>query len=280
MRLLVIILTLLSLNASAQFGQGMFFSSRKAGVTAPVDADATAFIARVETAGGTLTQSQKDAIHTFAAALKTNNLYTIPREMWLFVGGVAASNALGFKNVNNGSFSGTITHSTTGFTNSANGYFNTLVNPSTMLTIDNTHLAFYSRTAAALANADMGAQATTAKSMQIKARLTNNTFNVTSYSAALSGTSADGSGFFLLSKPSNTELSFYRNGTLLGQSTAVTSGTLPTAQILLGALNNGGTPALFNVRDYAFASIGAGFTQVQSGIYSTLVTNLMTGLGR
>ena len=86
------------------------------GTQAGGDADATAYINAVITAGGSLSVGEETAIDTFYTGLKSDGIYSKLFQMYTFMGSTASSNAINGINpgTNDLLFSGTWQHSISG----------------------------------------------------------------------------------------------------------------------------------------------------------------------
>ena len=80
------------------------------------DADATAYINAVVTAGGSFSGVEETAINTFYVNLKSDGIYSKLIQMYTFMGGTSSSNAINLINPGTAdlTFNGTWTHNTTG----------------------------------------------------------------------------------------------------------------------------------------------------------------------
>jgi hypothetical protein len=88
------------------------------------DADATAYISAIATAGATVTAAQRDYINDFIRAEKIASRWDLVKRLYLPIWGVAAANAICLRSLTSGTFVGGITH-TAGYvtTNATTGHF-------------------------------------------------------------------------------------------------------------------------------------------------------------
>jgi hypothetical protein len=150
------------------------------------------------------------------------------------------------------------------------GYGNTYFNPA-MQVMDpaSCHLSVYSMDdhPGGYDNADIGAyDHNTASGFYLSTRTqwpdsTGKPFaQISSYT--MQGTQVNGAGYFLMTKTSATNASFYRNGSVISTDTAAISGNLPNLDLFLCNQNfpYGGEPYNigFSQRGLSFATIGAG----------------------
>ena len=94
------------------------------------DADATAYISAIRTAGASVTAAQRDYINDFIRAEKIAARWDSIKRFYLPIWGVAAANAICLRSLTSGTFVGGITH-TAGYvtTNATTGHFLSDVSP-------------------------------------------------------------------------------------------------------------------------------------------------------
>ena len=246
------------------------------------DADAQAFFDRVTTAGGTLTTTEKNATNQLVLDMKSAGIWTSMKAVYPMVGASAAACA---QNLKSSSFTGTFTSgwtfASTGVTpNGTSAYMNTALTPSTSLTLNSTHLSYYSRTNTG-SGSDIGsADALYVNLNFINAKYTNGNYycHINSTTAAISGTIANSQGYFIGSRTSSTLSKLYRNSSVLSTSSGVSTG-LSSAVAYVGAVNFIGVQE-FSLRECAFASIGDGLTDTQASNFYTAVQAFQTTLSR
>lgn len=282
-KLILIISLLLSLNSIGQTPMRMLI---KHATAAGYDADAQAYIDRVETAlGSGLTTPEKDAINTFAVGLKNNSLWTKIYDAGLFIGGTTSTHAETLKGVNDITWNGTVTHSSTGSVgNGTNGYGNTNINASTALTLNNSHVAFYSRTNNNTGVGDIGAQSATNSRIFIFPRSATNYIsdhNSNSAGVRVTAANSESTGFYISTRVSSTDHRGFKNGSQLGStSTTANNGTFPSLDLTIMGVNNGGTVSVFSTREMCFWSVGEGLSSAECSTYNTLVEALQDALSR
>jgi len=250
-----------------------------------LDSNAATFLS---TAGIT-DQAIVQAINNLVKDLKTTGLWSNFIAIYPFVGGTAVTNKYNLVNPAqyNITFNGTWVHASTGSTpNGTNCWGDTGINASTVLTQNNAHLSFYSRTNAAAANrCSIGAIVGTAApmiGMYLKSasgfgdvRNANNTGTQTAFY-----TNTDSRGFYINSKTSSAigGLVIYKNGTSQASNTAaITVNNYPNANITIGSFSS---TYSFDNKECAFASVGLGFTSTQASTFNTIMTNFQTAQAR
>ena len=251
------------------------------------DSDAQAFFDRVSAAGGSLSATEKAAVNTLVVQMKADGTWTPMKAIYPMVGASAAACA---QNLKSSSFTGTFTSgwtfASTGVTpNGTSAYMDTGLIPSTHLTINNTHLSFYSRSNSLttfgydMACFNSGSQVI-AISAYYAAFANGLSYAYTTTSpGGIYGFNTNTLGLFIGNKLSSSH-KFFKNNTLLISATG-NAGSLPTVNIGLGgAINPGGAGVEFSNRQNAFASIGDGLTDTQASDLYTAVQAFQTTLSR
>lgn len=251
------------------------------------DADAQAFFDRVDTAGGTLSATEKNAVNTLVVQMKDDGIWTKMKAIYPMVGASAAACA---QNLKSSSFTGTFTSgwtfASTGVTpNGTSAYMDTNLNISSNLSISSSHFSFYSRTnLSAIGNfgSDMGNNGTYSASSQLTLRLRDNTTSGIKYFALASdnGVSISGTtsalGLNIGNQfPLNTR-KYFQNGSLLATSTNTITGTLPNNTVVIGK----GSSDTYGSNECAFSSIGDGLTDTEASDFYDAVQAFQTTLSR
>jgi hypothetical protein len=251
-----------------------------------MDTDAQAFI----TAAGITDLVQQGAINTLVKTLKDVNLWSKMKAIYPFVGGTAASHKFNLKDPRDVDgafrlvFNGGWTHSATGaLPNGTTGWANTYFNPSSVLTVDSTHMSIYSNTNdAVLAGStdpvDMGSYNSATQSITlVNSVLTAITRNL---GAVINWTQSTRLGLVVTNKTASNITKIHKNGVVVASGSSV--GTLPTLPIFIGTLNYLGTP--YNIgytnNRFAFATIGDGLTDTEAANLYSAVQTFQTTLGR
>jgi hypothetical protein len=252
---------------------------------ASADPDWLAYYNRVIAAGGSLSTTEQNATKTLVADLKSAGIWSAMKAIYPMVGASAAACA---QNLKSSSFTGTFTSgwtfASTGVTpNGTSAYMNTGLNPSTQLTINNSHASYYSRTNSTGDNWDLGSGNGNGTAFLLSLRYTvlNQQIGMISgaypTNAAVS-TQTTSNAFGLMSRTTSTSLKLYRNGSLLNTNTA-SSSTVSSQNIYLGGGNDTSFPS-YSVRQCAFSSIGDGLTDTQASNLYTAVQAFQTTLSR
>ena len=106
-------------------------SNMLGGGSLTLDPDARAYIAAVETAGGTVSATQRTAVSDFYRAGKSAGWYSSIKRLYLPIWAAAAPNAIDMIGLTSGTFNGTVTHSA-GYVegDGTTGYFDLTTSPS------------------------------------------------------------------------------------------------------------------------------------------------------
>lgn len=249
-----------------------------------VDADAQAFI----DATGITDATQKTAINDLVVAAKAHGWWVKCSAIYPMVGGTATTCKYNLKNPLDTdaafrlSFVNTPTISGNGVDwNGTTQYANTFLNPSTVLTANDTHISCYLREDIAGLMADIGADVASADQFFIYPRFSTSLlsyqYDFSSRAVALNSSST---GYFLCSRVSNTDHVVYKNGSSLGSNSTATATTMPNCNFFLGATNFNGTAGDYSSREMAFATIGAGISSSIQGDMYTDIQAFQTAIGR
>jgi hypothetical protein len=263
--------------------------------TGGFDPDALAFFARVTAAGGTLSATEKAAVNTLVVQMKAAGIWTPMKAIYPMVGASAAACA---QNLKSSSFTGTFTSgwtfASTGVTpNGTSAYMDTNLIPNNSLSVNSTHLSYYSRTdnGGTTVKSEMGATSSASFLPLIQLLvygndgMGNNRFLAQAYDytagtqISVSGTNS--LGFFTASRTAINLLKAYKNNSSIGSATTnQTQTTMPTNNLYLGGFNDKGVAKQFSNRESAFASIGDGLTDTQASNLYTAVQAFQTTLAR
>ncbi len=249
--------------------------------TAPAyDADATAFF----TAASITDTTQKNAVNTLVLSLKSANIWTKMKALYPVVGGSASSHAVNLKQPGtfNLSFATGWTHSSTGMTPS-NAYANTFLNSASHLSLNSTHISFYSRTNSNATEIEIGSQnsSTPIHYLLLEIRTSGNTYAIinTSNTSGTSFSDANSLGYYIGNRTASNVMNCFKNGNK-SLNTSIASTFLNNSNIYIGALNNGITASNFTTKQCAFASIGDGLTDAEALSFYNAVQTYQTTLGR
>ena len=228
-----------------------------------------------------------NALNTFETDLIANSLSGDLIAYYPMVGGNATKHAFNFMNTSlyNLSFVGGWTHSATGaLPNGTNAYANTGINALSVLTQNDNHASFYSRTnTTGASRACIGSYTgagTNVYAMQLRISTNFVAASNASSSEQARAANTDSSGFYLMNKTSSAigGLTLDKNGTQIAANTvAVSKNTYPNVNVLIGAIT---TATQFDNKECAGVTIGLGLNSTKRGQLEDMVNALNTALGR
>lgn len=260
--------------------------NRQVGAQIVSDADAQAFVNRVYTAGGTLTNTEANAVNQLVIDMKAAGIWTSMKAVYPMVGASAAACA---QNLKSSSFTGTFssgwTFASTGITgNGTSAYMDTGFVPSSNLSISSASLSVYTRTSGIGGSGypvDLGCDIP-ATGFNVSQKMVGSPqYHGRIFVQTIDGVDGNNvAGLQLVSRNSTTSLKYYRNGTLIQTNSTLEVGPIPNINAYLGALNNNGSPTIYSVREYAFAHLSDGLTDTQSASLYTCVQTFNTSLSR
>jgi hypothetical protein len=163
--------------------------------------------------------------------------------------------------------------------NGIDGYADTFIIPNTNLSLDSTHLSYYSRTNITGPQVDMGVTETSAACYLLY------NYNNLAFKAINRLESAGGStytpttGFLIGSRNSSTTEKYYHKGTLINTLT-ISSALRSTYKMFLGAYSNANVASGYSSKQTAFASIGDGLNDTEAANFYTAVQAFQTTLNR
>lgn len=235
--------------------------------------EAYTYLNAVVTAGGTLDSTISGATVTLFQSLFSNSLWSKLTAFYPLLGENSGGTAVNGKNpgTDNMTWNGGLTFDYSGVTsNGSNGYGNTNVRVLTQMSLNSSHMGFYSFTNAQITTSqfDMGAYGTgSGNRTQVAARQDTNTYRgaVNTTGAQQAVANSDSTGHFVLVRRSSTDTESYRNGVSLGNS-STTSGALVDLDIFVMKRNSSLSESP-TTRKYGFFHIGSSLTD-------TDVTNL------
>jgi hypothetical protein len=249
------------------------------------DPDAQAFI----TAAGITDPTQQSAINTLVISMKANGTWAKCNAIYPMVGGTATTCKFNLKNpldTDDGfrlNFVGGWSFSANGaLPNGTNAYADTFLTPNTTLSLNSTHLSFYSRTDSRISSATgnnfdvSGQDGTLYLSAWYWGGGGGIITNINNAGFLGFTTNSNSQGFYISSRILSNSFSIYKNNVNVTNRASSTT-SLSILKILLGA---GGTTAAFSPRENAFTSIGSGLNSTEAASLYTDVQAFQTTLGR
>jgi hypothetical protein len=260
-------------------GRGRVGIRPTSGSGSSYDADAQAFF----TANSTLTDvTQKNAINQFVLDLKSNNLWTLGKYMYLgFLGDstrvkynlfTPSSNVL--------TLSSGWTYDSQGMKgNGTSAYAQTGFIPSVSANKDSQSFGVYSQTNIDEYSTDLGSFYGGANAREhILLRNGGIAYVQMGSSGYYTPAITDSRGYFLTSRNSSSSFTMYKGTSEIVNNTASnTTINIPT-QDYIGALNNDNTAQLFSTRKYSLVFRFTALTQTQSNNLNTCINTMLTTL--
>lgn len=248
-----------------------------------LDPDAQAFI----TAAGITNPTQQTAIDTLVLSLKANSLWAKMKAIYPMVGGSATSHKFNLKNPLDTnaafrlSFVGGWTHSANGaLPNGTNAYANSFLVPSAQLSLNSTHISYYSRTTGATGNcfgaANLGL---TNRTLWQFGGATNYVSIYTLPANYFFYTGATSLSMLTANRTASTTMNAWQGNVKKATSTNAST-ALTSVAIYFGGNNANGTPDTYSNAQCAFASVGDGLTDTDVTNFYTAVQAFQTTLGR
>jgi hypothetical protein len=256
---------------------------RSIGTQTVSDADAQAFV----TAANIQDQVEATAVNNLTIGLKADGLWTKMKALYPFVGGSSSSHSYNLKNTAQYqiTWNGGVTHSSTGvLSNDINGYGNTNLNPSSVLSLNSTHLSYYSRSNTnGSEDVEIGISISGTSRLLIAPKYlgASTAYRAVNDAQVGPGTSpSDMRGLFVASRVSSTQTKLYKNTSTLFTDN-INSGSLANGNIFILVYNLGTpSPSHFSSRECAFSSIGDGLSDTEVTNLNSRVTTFQTALNR
>jgi hypothetical protein len=247
------------------------------------DIDAQAFFDRVDTAGGSLSLTEKNAVNTLVIKMKDDGIWTLMKAIYPMVG---ASSAACSQNLKSSSFTGTFTavgviYDSNGITlNGSSGYMDSSIVPNVTLQLNSVHLSAYIRNNTGSGGAMGCADNSLANGLYLNPRFTNNQqFSRSNSNSGGGQGNLNSVGFWLSSRVSSTTFKIFKSNTTFATETITTSGRSANP-IFVGAVQLANFGIEYSNRNIAFASIGDGLTDTEASNFYTAVQAFQTTLSR
>jgi hypothetical protein len=293
MRLLLTILCFIALQAQ---GQALFHAHNKATAAAtPCDGVSDPNACAYLTATGIVDPTVKSAVVNLVASLKSNGLWAKMSAVYPLASDAGAEASIREQHRYNLKDTAlykldmveTGYHSPRGmmvFNAGGVSRANTGLIPSDVLTLNSTHISYYSRTennALSQEIMDMGAMsAAGVLRLYISWQGVYYADMYDPYGGRVSSASSSTQGFYVLSRTASDSFSAYRNGSTVASTTA-SGGGLPTVPIWIGAVNdNNSHVGYVSNREVAFATIGGGLSAAEVATLNTIVETFNDALSR
>lgn len=251
------------------------------------DPDATAFLAAVVAAGGTVDSTITTATNTLFTDLKSNGIYTKLTAFYPIVGGVQNAHAVEGKNPGgsqNLTFNGSWTHNNKGMrpsTCSSSNYADTQYLPTSLNPNSNHMFAYFNGTGAQFGNA-CGSSTYDGAGPGPYFILGHPAFEFFCSDAVISGAGTiTAYGSVLGTRTASNLVKLWRSldggSWTLGGSNTTAPSTYPSNSITIAKVNGSGFPSS---ERYAFFSFGSGLNDTEAANYYNIVLAFETALSR
>ncbi len=248
------------------------------------DPDAIAFLMAAGITDGT----QAAAINTLVIRMKADGVWTKMKAIYPFVGGTAASHKFNLKDPRDLDaafrlvFIGGWTHTSNGAKgNGTTGYADTKLIPSSNYpTSYDMAFGFYSRTDIIENSNDISAYNTSSQCIGIDTRWSDGKIygyiyrDAVPYNIVVPNSSS--AGLISLTRTSTTMMKIFRDTSILGTTTTLMSGTVPTTSIKI----SGSAAGSYSTREKSFIYIGNGLSDAEINSLYSAVQAFQTTLGR
>lgn len=244
------------------------------------DVDAQLLFDAIDGAGGSTSVTEKEATSVRIIADKLEGTWNKRDAWYLMIGGTATSCKFNAKDPTTFElqFFGGWTFSSNGALPDGSSYATTGLIPSAVLSLNSTHLSYYSRSNVNLTEVDFGTRDGT-KDLFLEINTAGASYFKINTSTSMTFGDPNSLGFYMASRIEANISSSFKNGSRIVGTAAGTTG-LSTNEIYIGAFNNNGSPALYSTKECASASIGLGFLTAEAIQDNTDEQIFQTTLGR
>lgn len=247
------------------------------------DSDALAYINAVESAGRTLTSTEKGHINTLISGWKSDGVFSLIVDGIIPIWGTSSPSVVAVKQTHTFAAVASPTFSSSGVDfNGSSQYITTTIVPGTHLNANDAAMFYYSQENVNETTVDMGS-VTTSNRFELHSRSGGNLIGRVWNSANGQTSQANSSSQGLLGvvRASTSDLRVFRNGTQVGSTvtTSTTLGSRPTHAIYIGARNTDGTASLFSTKKCSAAFVLNGMTTTQVSDFTTRLETFMDAMG-
>jgi hypothetical protein len=280
-KLILIALLFIGFNSYAQFDKGGVITLSNVSVFA-LDTSARNIIhiiedERVAGGGAVFSNGEKQYVNYIVTNLKSIGVWYKCKAIYGFVGGTAASNKWNWKDMRDLDAAFRLTFDGGGWVHSNNGakpngttsYGSTYLIPSVSLTINSTHLSFYSGTNSSsptVAEISHGTNSYFSLGIGYGFLATSTQY---AFGNRLSFNASNSLGYYLGTRLSSTDHRFYKNSIMVAQNTSLSSDVFINNSIGMRISSASGN---FSDREARFISVGSGLTDLQSTQMSQIIT--------
>jgi hypothetical protein len=256
-------------------------SNMLGGGSLTLDPDARAYIAAVETAGGTVSATQRTAVSDFYRAGKSAGWYSSIKRLYLPIWASAAPNAIDMIGLTSGTFIGTVTHAA-GYAqgDGTTGYFDFGVSPSTLGITTSSQSVFALvktlSTAAANNNYLLGSFNSPSQALVLAGQW-RGIINTTTGVGNISNTAANPTGIVMLDRADGDRGVYVRRTaglTTVISTTSVDAGTIPTVNMHAWSMNTSGSPSISRDDELGTYGISTGLGSTNRSEFSLALKTL------
>lgn len=248
------------------------------------DTDAEIYMDAVETAGRTLSGTEKARINNLFVGLKADGIYTLLIDGIIPIWGSAAPSMIPLKATHTFTAAGSPNFLSTGIDFNGSGqYVITSIIPATHLSTGNGSMFYYSQDNVTETNVDIGVSTGTNR-FELLSKSTGPVILARAYNAStgqVSATTTSSQGFSGVVRASTSDLRAFKDGAQLGSTNTTASGygSSPTNAIYIGARNSEGTAGLYSTKKCSAAFVLQGMTTTQVANFTTRVETFMDAMG-
>lgn len=240
------------------------------------DADAQAFFDRVDTAGGTLSATEKEAVNTLVEQMKADGIWSSMKAIYPMVGASAAACA---QNLKSSSFTGTFSSgwsfsSSGAKPNGTSAYMDTALNWSNETDLDNAAFGSYWTDYSPTSTEKFYGGYDASGIALINQKSTSGPNYINSFTAINANMV---NGFHAINRSSSTSIDFILNSSITSNSS--TSSSKFTKVMWLGGVSSN-TQFGYVGWNYAFSFFSEGLTNTEWGDFYTAVQAFQTTLSR
>lgn len=256
-----------------------------------IDPDASKVIEAIRSTGVVITRPMIEYAHYLISNMKAIGTWDLCNAVYGFVGGTAAAHKFNWKDLRDVdaafrlTFVGGVTHSNNGFNgDGTTGYANTFLVPNTNLSTS-INLGIYTRSSQYDTLDCLGAYRLGEPTVRMIIRASSYTSIATGLTSLSSNDRIDSAailskGYYAMNSNSTALQNWFNGNLISGTNTSYGVTGKSARSFTLGAIGEGTAQSFYSNRNFAFTSIGAGFTNTQSIQQSQIITQAQNILNR
>jgi len=226
------------------------------------------------------------AVNTFVLALKGASIYTKFKAIYPMLGGTSARakfNLIDPRDLDAAyrlTFSGPWVFSGTGaMPNHSTTYADTYLAPSAALSLNSTHISYYSRTNVSTLEVEMGVEQPASNYTLLEINTAGSTYFLANQSATPTYADSNSYGYYIANRQASNDMDGWKNGVKVLNGTAVST-SLPANSIYIGAYNGVLGVGLVTSKECAMSTIGDALTDSDALALSNAVEAFNVSLSR